>query len=455
MLLTRVAQLIALALLFAPAGVVQAQTPWSVPDRLAARTALGGEAATLSDAQLDAAVIAYARTELGQRVRPGEIDRLWAIVPQPRDVPAELAAARAEGRLGAWLAALSPPDPGYRRLQAAAARYRRLAAAGGWPRLPASRMLALGATGPEVATLRARLSIEGYGAPAEDPQRFDPGLAAQLALYQGDRNLPQSRKLDAATRAALDMTASERLATLQANLERWRWLPHERPATRFELDIAAAEASLIVDGTPALQMRVVVGEARRKTPMFASALTGVVFDPPWNVPADIAAQEILPKAARDPDYLARNDYVLTDGRVQQRPGPKNALGAIKFDLTSPFGVYLHDTPAKALFARSQRTLSHGCMRLEKPQALAEALLGTQGWSPDAVAQAMAAGRTQAIALRAPLPLYVLYWTAEAPLDGRVRFRPDVYGWDKALLDALGRINPAAPAPAADCGPGVS
>lgn len=168
-----------------------------------------------------------------------------------------------------------------------------------------------------------------------------------------------------------------------------------------------------------------------------------MFNPPWNVPAEIASKEILPKEARDPGYLARNDFVQIDGRLQQLPGPKNALGVVKFDLPSPFGVYLHDTPAKALFDRSRRALSHGCMRLEKPQALAEALLGPQGWSSDSVVQAVAAGRTQTTALRTPLPLYVVYWTADLSPEGRVRFRPDVYGWDKELLAALAKARPAA------------
>ena len=434
-------------------GLAAAEPPWSAADHAAARALLDPEVAALPDSQLNAAVVAYAETELGQRVRPEEIDRLWAIAAPRRDVAAELAAARAEGRLAAWLASLSPTDPGYRGLQAAAASYRRLVATGGWRRLPAGKPIALGVTEPEVATLRERLALEGYSAPAADPQHFDPALATQLSRYQADRSLPPTGKLDPATRAALDVPAADRLATLEANLERWRWLPRRPPATRFELDIAAAEGRLIKDGTTSLQMRVVVGDVKHKTPMFASALTGVVFDPPWNVPAQIAAQEILPKAARDPGYLARNDFVVTDGRLQQQPGPKNALGAVKFDLSSPFGVYLHDTPAKTLFGRAKRTLSHGCMRLEKPQALAEALLEAQGWTAASVAEAMAAGHTQATALRAPLPLYVLYWTADLSPAGRVRFRPDVYGWDRALLGALARARPPAPAPASPGGCG--
>jgi murein L,D-transpeptidase YcbB/YkuD len=161
-----------------------------------------------------------------------------------------------------------------------------------------------------------------------------------------------------------------------------------------------------------------------------------VFNPPWNVPNSIAQAEILPKAAKDRGYLARNDFTYVDGHLQQRAGPKSALGLLKFDLNSPFGVYLHDTPSKSAFARRVRALSHGCVRLEKPRDLAKLLLGEQGWSPDRVEAAIASGKTQTVALQTTTPLYVLYWTTPVGKSGRVRFRSDVYGWDRKLAGAL-------------------
>jgi L,D-transpeptidase YcbB len=211
--------------------------------------------------------------------------------------------------------------------------------------------------------------------------------------------------------------------------------------------VGGQQAVLFDGGAPVLDMKVIVGTPRRHTPMFASRVTSVVFDPPWNVPTDIAQHEILPKAARNPGYLARENFTWTNGRLQQRPGPKNALGLIKFDLPSPFGVYLHDTPSKSLFARKVRTLSHGCMRLEKPQALAETLLAPQGWSPERVSAAMAAGQTQTVPLKQTVPLFVVYWTVIIGADGAPMFRPDVYGWDRKLSDALASVAVAAgPAP---------
>jgi murein L,D-transpeptidase YcbB/YkuD len=297
--------------------------------------------------------------------------------------------------------------------------------------------MARGARGPAVRALRTRLAAEGYDAPAgHDPQVFDARLAAALADFQAHHGLAAGGSLNADTRAALDVPAADRLDQIEANLERWRWLPRQLPADRVEVDIAAATARLIQDGAETLAMKTVVGDPKHHTPSFASHLDSVVFNPPWNVPASIAQKEILPKAAKDPGYLAREDFVWVEGRLQQRAGPKSALGKVKFDLPSDFGVYLHDTPARSGFARRVRALSHGCMRLEKPRELAAALLAPQGWTPERVDSAIDGGKTATFRIAAKTPLFVLYWTAVADADGRVDFRPDVYGWDQELADAL-------------------
>jgi murein L,D-transpeptidase YcbB/YkuD len=406
-----------------------------------------------SDEEITFAVTAMARLELGQRLRPSAVSRLWAIEPPARDVAAELAAARRQGRLAAWLDSLPPPSPEYQALTFAARQYRAIVAAGGWSPLPARAALAEGDRGPGVVALRRRLAREGYRLPTtQDEELFDASVRSALSTFQRRHELPETGRLDAETRAALNVPASDRLAQIEANLERWRWLPHALPPDRVEVDTGSATATLFAHGAPVLTMKAIVGDPQHPTPMFASRLTAVVFDPPWNVPDSIAAAEIWPKAARDPGYLARNDFVVVDGRLQQRPGPKSALGLIKFDLPSPFGVYLHDTPAKSLFARRLRALSHGCMRLEKPQALAAALLAAQGWTDERVTAAMAAGRTQAVALQTQTPLYVVYRTAGLDTHGEIVFRADPYGWDRRLDDALhgAELVATRASPASEC-----
>jgi murein L,D-transpeptidase YcbB/YkuD len=437
---------LAALLALGPAGPGQAQpaAAWSAADRAAAAGALSaaGEldparAAALDDAALSRTVEAFAARELGQRVRPAAIDRLWAIEPPRRDVAAELAAARASGGFEAWLASLSPPHGAYRALLAAQSRYRAIAARGGWPSLPPGEAPRLGERGARAALLRERLALEGYVTAGGAPDAFDGGLRDALRRFQRGHGLADDGVLGPATLAALNVSAAERAAGIEANLERWRWLPHRLPPDRIEVDVAGQTVRLLQADCETLSMKAVVGDPAHRTPMFVSEVQAVTFNPPWNVPASIARAEILPKAARDPGYLAANDFVLVDGRLQQKAGPKSALGQIKFELPSPFGVYLHDTPGKAAFARSRRDLSHGCLRLEKPSELAALVLAPQGWTAQAVAGAIAAGRTQTVKLTTPVPLYVLYWTASVDPMGAVSFRPDIYGWDRPLSEALG------------------
>jgi murein L,D-transpeptidase YcbB/YkuD len=453
---------LAAACAIAAAAAAQTAPPaFSAAERAAAVQALrqGGErdeasAGRLDDATLQATLLRYATQELGQRVRPAEVERLWALQPARRDPIAELAEARRLGRLAPWLQGLAPPFAGYRALQSAARRYRDIVATGGWAALPPGPAFRQGARDPQITALRARLAIEGYRAPpARESDLFDPGLSELLAAFQSHHGLPADGALGPQTRTALNVPAEERLVAIDANLERWRWLPHDLPADRLEVDVAGAEATLFQGDTPQLSMRIVVGDARHQTPMFASALEAVVFNPPWNVPPSIARAEILPKEAKSPGYLARNDYVWIDGHLQQLPGAKNALGVIKFDLPSPFGVYLHDTPSKSAFQRQVRALSHGCMRLEKPRELAALLLAPQGWTPDRIAAAISEKTTQRTPLKMRTPLYVLYWTAAAGPGGDVDFRPDVYHWDTKLAAALAdaRVASAAlPRLATDC-----
>jgi murein L,D-transpeptidase YcbB/YkuD len=271
--------------------------------------------------------------------------------------------------------------------------------------------------------------------------------------FQTRHGLVPDGVLGPGTRAELNAPAEQRLAQIDANLERWRWLP-PLPADRVEVNIAGAEATLYRRGAAQLSMRVIVGDPRHRSPMFASRIDSIVFNPPWNVPASIAVKELLPKEAAHPGYFARNDFHFVDGALQQSPGPKNALGRLKFDFNSPFGVYLHDTPGRAAFGRPNRALSHGCIRLEKPLELAAAILPAAVWAPESIDAAIAAGTTLRVAVAQPIPLYVLYWSVVVAPDGQLLFHRDVYGWDAKLTQALAARRLAAEVdalrPATEC-----
>ena len=405
------------------------------PGDVALLAALSGPGRDQARAALRLRVSDYGRELRSGRVDPIKIDHRWTVRPEPFDAAANLEAARATG-LGPWLASLPPQTLTYRVLLTIRPRYLALAAQGGWTVLPAKST-------PD--QLRARLQAEGY-LPATAPVAADaavvdpdPVLTQALADFQAHHGLKPDGALGAATRRALNVTVQQRLAQIEVNLERQRWLPRTPPGRRIEVDAGQQMAVLYEAGKPSLTMRVIVGapSEKRQTPLFASAIRTVVVNPPWNVPADIAAREILPKALSDPAYLARHHYSYSGGRVVQAPGDDNALGHLKFDFPSPFGVYLHDTSSRSLFAQDRRTLSHGCMRLEKPRELAQALLAGQGMSLEAIDAAIAAKATRAITVAEPLPLQVAYTTIAVAPDGTsVSFLDDPYGWDAKLATAM-------------------
>jgi murein L,D-transpeptidase YcbB/YkuD len=383
---------------------------------------------------LEDAAVRYAQAQHGLRLRPAQWPAEWSIRPAPYDAGAALREAEAQGRVAAWLAELPPPDAAYAALLHAYARYRALADDGGW--MPLSAPVKPGATGPAVSALRERLAAEDSGvAPGA---AWDDALDAAVRRAQTRHGLAEDGVAGRATLAALNVTAEARAQQIAANLERWRWMPRNPPPRRIALNIADASLALIEPGQPPLSMRVVVGQPKKRTPMFQDQVKAVVLNPPWVVPDEIAAKEIWPKIRKDPAYKDREGFVVRpDGHLEQKPGPRCALGAIKFDLSNPFGVYLHDTPARSLFAQPNRALSHGCMRVEQPNALAKRLLaGDPAWTPDAIDMAILAGSTVRAPLKTPVPVTVAYWTAFVDPDGTVEFRPDIYGWDKALLERL-------------------
>lgn len=396
-------------------------------------------AAGLDDATLIARLLEVARREAAQVLRPAGIDHLWSLAPPRRDLAEEFRAARANGRLADWVTGLGPPSEAYRALRTGRGRYADFAAAGGWPILPQGEVLRPGDRSAAMAGLRARLVAEGYASSeALDASQFDDALATALREFQRTHALDDDGVLGPATRAVLNISAAERLAQIDANLERWRWLPSMLPDERVEVDTGTQEAILYRPGTTPLRMRVIVGSPKHPTPMFASQIDAVVFNPPWNVPASIARNELLPAEARRPGRLASMGIRWVDGRLQQRPGPNNSLGLVKFDLQSRFGVYLHDTPGKSLFANPVRVFSHGCVRLEDARGLAAALLAAQGGNLAGVEAVIAAGATKRVTLQRAVPLFVVHRTVRAERDGTLSFRPDVYGWDRRLAALLPR-----------------
>jgi murein L,D-transpeptidase YcbB/YkuD len=388
-----------------------------------------------SDADLTRAAVSFASALKGGRMQ-GKFTGDWHLRPEPYDAAGAFRTAVNKNKIRQWTEQLAPRYEGYAELQSALTRYRDLQAAGGWKQLTATKKaLKVGSKGAPVLQLRERLGME-YAAPIPegDASTFDQTLSDALKDEQRRLGVPVTGLLDKPTVAALNVPVSERIATIETNLERWRWLPASLPRYRVEVNVPNYWVTVIRGSQEPLTMKVIVGKPATPTPMFQDVMDGVVFNPPWNVPDSIAKRDILPKAKKDKTYLVKNDYVLTDdGRVQQKAGPKSALGKVKFELTNPFAIYLHDTPSKQLFDYDMRAFSNGCLRVEKPLELVQMVLDEDGGQ---VAQTISTGETQRAAVGKPVPVFVVYRTAFVE-GGKVQFRGDLYGWDRQLREILG------------------
>jgi len=233
-------------------------------------------------------------------------------------------------------------------------------------------------------------------------------------------------------------TATSREREIVVNLERERWLPRRMPADRVWVNVADQRLEFYRDDRVAFSTRVIVGqeERRNQSPEFQASIERVSFNPPWVIPDDIAKNEILPLAKNDPGYLAKHNMeLMPDGVLQQKGGGNSGLGHFLFELPNKFDVYLHDTPTRNLFLRDGRRLSHGCIRVENSHQLA-ALLMKQPL--EVIDQEIATGNTDRRAVPKPVPVFVVYETAYAEFDGRLQFRPDVYGRDAEIWQYLNR-----------------
>ena len=386
------------------------------------------------------AALRYARAMRRGRVAPASLARDVDITLPGYDLAQGLRGALATNTLAVWLRGLPPEQPGYTRLVDAYARYRELAASGGWSTLEVpGKPVKPGEQSSILPALQQRLIAEDDLAVSQGAsvyERLEGPLLDALKHFQKRHGLEADGALGERTIAALNVSAVARADQIALNLERWRVLSGVIEPTRFEVNAASATAALYVNGAIAFDMRVIVGAEDTPTPILMSDIDTVTINPSWVVPFSIVRKEILPAIKRDPDYLVKHDMDWQDGQLVQAPGEKNSLGRLKFEMPSAFSVYLHDTPARRLFARDERALSHGCIRLERPLDLAEVLLADNPeWTRSDIEKAIDEGATQHIRVNPLMPVVVLYWTSFVDPDGTVQFRDDIYGRD-ARLEAL-------------------
>jgi len=277
----------------------------------------------------------------------------------------------------------------------------------------------------------------GWKIPHDQTRPAATALADALGRNDIDGLFAQARPshpfYNALRTALATETDKARRITLLANLDRWRWMPRSLGSRYLLVNAAGFEASLWQDGAEVGRWRVIVGKSKTPTPIFAATITGVTFNPWWEIPSSIVAESVGSLVRRHPSLARRRGYVVQDGRYRQRPGDNNALGRMKLVMPNPYTVYLHDTPSKSLFERDTRTFSHGCIRVGDALGLAGTLLSQRpgGWTRANTDAVLATNQTTTISLATPIPVYVTYFTAEPDAAGTMRYFPDVYGRDKA------------------------
>jgi L,D-transpeptidase YcbB len=429
------------------------------------------DAIARADVALTAAVLQFLADLRFGRVRPEHVEPYYH--PPARDAAfvADLREAVASGRLASLIAATEPAFPQYARLKQVLAEYRML------PSRPAAVLPALpppahkvvpgdtyaGAGALHEELLRLGDLATNAASPVDD--RYSSALAEAVRRFQSRHGLVPDGVLGKETLAVLNVPFATRVTQIVLSLERMRWLPAPAPGPLIAINIPSFQLWAIADAKnasrPALTMPIVAGRAMRtETPVFIGDMRYVEFSPYWNVPTSILRNEVLPQIARDPAYLERENMEVVstrrdspapradigesiaalhsgEARLRQRPGPRNALGGVKFILPNTMDIYLHATPARALFDRARRDFSHGCIRVREPEALAEFVLrGRPEWTPANIEAAMTSGVNQVVALDAPIPVVVFYTTAIVDTEGRALFMADVYGHDRKLTAAL-------------------
>ena len=380
------------------------------------------------------------------------------------NLPTLLIRSRDEASIADTLDRLEPTIPPYRRLKSALAFWRTLSEGVRLEPAPEVKKVEPGEVYEGVAQLAARLRAFG-DMPTDSPlptTRYEGSLVLGVETFQERHGLAADGILGRETFRALNSSVEGRVEQLELALERLRWLPDLTGQDVVVVDIPAFRLWAFEAGRgPVLTMRVIVGRAvRHQTPVFLGAMKHVTFRPFWNVPPDIARNELLPKLRGDVGYLAREDMeivaannpmagtfaptvenleLLKQGRlrVRQRPGNHNALGRVVFSFPNETNIYMHDTPARELFARSRRDFSHGCIRLEDPLGLARWVLRDQpSWTQERIQEAIDLSQPTWARLARPIAVVIFYATAFVDRQGRAHFFDDIYGHDARLREAL-------------------
>jgi len=398
------------------------------------------------------------------KVDPARLDIHWnfdADGVDPRDDLNAFFAALDNHEVARAFVLAPPQEAVYAGMRQALAQLRSVRERGGWPKVTVDHSLKPGMDEPAVAQLRARMVAAGF----LDPRlihgnKYDGAVTAAVKKYQDEQYLGADGMAGANTLAALNVPVEARIDQVRVNMERARWLLYKLQGTFVIVDIAGYKVAMYRDGQPIWRSRVQVGKAARNTPIFQAQISYITFNPTWTVPPTILKEDVLPKIQVNPGYLAANRMRVIDreGRevdpstvdwtnprglsLRQDAGKDSSLGQVVIRFPNDYAIYLHDTPHRELFAKTVRATSSGCIRVENPLQLVELLFNDPiKWDSAGIQKQLANGKTENIRLPVKVPVLLAYWTVDLGSDGRVSFKPDVYGYDAPVLRALNRPSP--------------
>lgn len=362
--------------------------------------------------------------------------------------------------LTAFIEILAPTGPVYKQLQSKMKFYRDVAEKGGWATIPDGPTLHPGDSDPRVALIRQRLAKTHHieASQGQAATKYDPALKAAVKAFQVRHQLDADGIAGAQTFAAMNVPVETRIDQIRLSLERLRWVKEEAVDTMVVVNIAGFEAYFFEEGKIEWQTPVMVGKNYRKTPIFRGDIAYLEFNPTWTIPPGILRNDTLPAIRKDPNYLASKNIQVIDknGKVidpstvdwtkhtksapytfRQTPGPHNALGTVKFIFPNSHFVFLHDTPHRELFSRTERNFSSGCIRVKDPFKLAELILNDPvKYNRSELDAILETRETRRVHLSPKVPVIILYITAGIGADGEIRFYKDIYNRDQKVLDAL-------------------
>jgi L,D-transpeptidase YcbB len=414
----------------------------------------GARDIAVADVMLSQAIVKYARHAHSGRLEPSSVSSNFGYEPKLIDAVAVLSDVASADDAAMALESYNPDNREFVLLRGMLAEERATDKERP-PEIAAGPSLRIGSSDPRVIVLRQRLNVT---APAEDPTVFDEAVDLAVRAYQESANLKPDGIVGPRTISMLNGAATDHVATILANMERWRWMPEDLGKFYVRVNVPNFNVDIYRDDKVVHTTRIVVGKPTNQTPIFSDQIESVVVNPVWNVPSSIAVKEMLPAARANPGSLRgyrvyanirgrfqpidpyQVDWNRVDMRriqIKQPPGERNALGRVKFLFPNKYAVYLHDTPSKSLFQKDYRAYSHGCMRVMDPWEFADALVEANPDITGAVLKKMVGGGEKWVNLKHPIPVHVTYFTAWVDETGQLQLRDDVYGLDKRTEKALG------------------